>query len=115
LQAARAHWPLDVAVKTAINAAMSIDAVPLHVKLWPGTEQRDRSKAERKTKDGRVRVEPKGPNPLRNHDPALISHDGITTTSHSHSASLPLVHFRPVVHHLFLLTHLSLVPLKGAD
>jgi hypothetical protein len=79
LQAARAHWPLDVAVKTAINAAMSIDAVPLHVKLWLETEQRDRSKAGRKTKDGRVRVEPKGPNALRSHDPALIAGDGITT------------------------------------
>lgn len=43
LQAARAHWPLGVADKTAVNAGLSIDVLPLNVKLWPETDQRDRA------------------------------------------------------------------------
>jgi hypothetical protein len=43
LQAARAHWPLGVADKTAVNAGLSIDVLPLSVKLWPETDQRNRA------------------------------------------------------------------------
>jgi hypothetical protein len=65
----------------------------------------------------RVRVEPKGPKPLDDHDPALTAEQ--ITVCHHHISNPTQPHFRLTTlvppYTLFLFTHLSLVPSKGAD